>query len=62
LITSRDNIRRELQKLQGEKLKLLILGMRKFFGAVAGHLVKKVPFSNNVLQNNRILQPLRRKE
>jgi hypothetical protein len=56
IINIGDNTRTELEKLQEDKQKLLILGMRKFFGAVAEPLCK------SVLQKTRILQPMWQKE
>jgi hypothetical protein len=40
----------------------LIYGIRQFFAAASGHLLKKIPWNNNVLKNARILQPDRKKE
>jgi hypothetical protein len=57
-----DDARKRLQKLTSEKTKLFFLDCRHFLAAASMHLLQKIPFSNSVLKNARLLQPLRQKE
>ena len=55
-----DDTRKALGKLKTEKQKLVFLGIRSYYAAIASHMQTKLPLSNTLLRDLGCLNPTKR--